>query len=178
MPLSNCNGPFNHRHNRCLLRPISLGCDHRRRRGGGSNSHLRRDAFSINTDVQKLIAQDLPWHARQVALTKAFPQKAISAVVTAPTPENAEQATDELAHALKRNPDLFPKVAQPDSGDFFDRNQLLLAPASEVKRTVGGLAQAGPILSQLSHDPSLRGVMNVLSFAAGQVRQGRLSSSN
>jgi hypothetical protein len=134
--------------------------------------------FSINTDVQKLIAQDLPWHARQVALTKAFPQKAISAVVTAPTPENAEQATDELAHALKRNPDLFPKVAQPDSGDFFDRNQLLLAPASEVKRTVGGLAQAGPILSQLSHDPSLRGVMNVLSFAAGQVRQGRLSSSN
>ena len=45
--------------------------------------------FSINTDVEKLISQDLPWHARQVALTKAFPQKGISAVVTAPTPENA-----------------------------------------------------------------------------------------
>lgn len=84
--------------------------------------------FSINTDVQKLISQDLPWHARQVALTKAFPQKAISVVVSAPTPENAEQATDALAQALKKNPDLFPRVAQPDSGDFFNRNQLLLPP--------------------------------------------------
>lgn len=130
--------------------------------------------FSINTDVERLIALDLPWHARQVALTKAFPQKGISAVVTAPTPENAERATDELAQVLKKNPSLFPKVAQPDSGDFFDRNQLLLASTSDVKRTVAGLTQAQPILSQLSRDPSLRGVMNVLSFAAGQVRQDRL----
>jgi hopanoid biosynthesis associated RND transporter like protein HpnN len=130
--------------------------------------------FSINTDVERLIAQDLPWHARQVALTKEFPQKGISAVVTAPTPENAEQATNELAQALKKNSELFPKVAQPDSGDFFDRNQLLLAPTPDVKRTVAGLTQAEPLLSQLSHDPSLRGVMNVLSFAASQVRQGRL----
>jgi hopanoid biosynthesis associated RND transporter like protein HpnN len=130
--------------------------------------------FSINTDVDRLISRDLPWHARQVALTKAFPQKGISAVVTAPTPENAEQATGELAQALKKNPTLFPKVAQPDSGDFFDRNQLLLASTSDVRRTIAGLTQAQPVLSQLSRDPSLRGVMNILSFAAGQVRQGRL----
>ena len=31
--------------------------------------------FSINTDVERLISQDLPWHERQVALTQAFPQK-------------------------------------------------------------------------------------------------------
>jgi hypothetical protein len=121
--------------------------------------------FSINTDVERLIARDLPWHARQVALTKAFPQKRISAIVSAPTPENAEQATDALARALKRNPDLFPKVAQPDSGDFFNRNQLLLASTPDVKRTVSGLSQAEPILSQLSHDPSLPGVrMNSRRF--------------
>jgi hypothetical protein len=130
--------------------------------------------FSINTDVEKLISQNLPWHARQTALTKAFPQKALSAVITAPTPENAEQATNELAQALKKNTGLFPTVAQPDSGDFFDRNQFLLASISDVKRTVGGLTQMEPILGQFSHDPSLRGVMNVLSFTAGEVRQGRL----
>ncbi|HUN96140.1 MAG TPA: MMPL family transporter [Bradyrhizobium sp.] len=130
--------------------------------------------FSINTDVDRLISQDLPWHARQVTFTKAFPQNGISAVVRAPTPENAEQATDELAQTLKKNPSLFPKVAQPDSGDFFDRNQFLLASPSDVKRTIGGLTQAEPILNQLSRDPSLRGVMNILSFAAGEVRQGRL----
>jgi hopanoid biosynthesis associated RND transporter like protein HpnN len=130
--------------------------------------------FSINTDVERLIAQDLPWHQRQVALDKAFPQKGISAVVTASTPENAERAADALAQALKKDTALFPRVAQPDSGDFFDRNQLLLASTSDVKRTIGGLTQAEPILNQLSHDPSLRGVMNVLSFAAGEVRRGRL----
>ena len=130
--------------------------------------------FSINTDVERLISGDLPWHARQVALAQAFPQQGISAVVTAPTPENAERATNELAHALAGNPKLFPKVSKPDSGDFFDRNELLLAPMSDVQRTVIGLSKAEPILSQLSHDPSLRGIMRVLSFAAEQVRQGQV----
>jgi hopanoid biosynthesis associated RND transporter like protein HpnN len=130
--------------------------------------------FSINTDVDRLIAQDLPWHQRQADFTKAFPQKGISAVVTAPTPENAERATNELAQALSKNPNLFPKVAQPDSGEFFDRNQLLLASTPDVKKTVAGLTRAEPILSQLSHDPSLRGVMGILAFAGGEVRQGRL----
>ena len=130
--------------------------------------------FSINTDVEKLIAQDLPWHERQVALTNAFPQKGISVVVTAPTPENAEQATDALAQALKHDSRLFPTVTRPDSGDFFDRNQLLLASKSDVKRTIAGLSQAEPILRLISHDPSLRGVMSVLSLAANQVYQGRL----
>lgn len=130
--------------------------------------------FSINTNVDRLIAQDLPWHARQMAFTRAFPQTGISTVVTAPTPENAERATDALAESLRTNPNLFPRVAQPDSGDFFDRNRLLLAPMSDVKHTIAGLTQAEPLLSQLSRDMSLRGVMNVLSFAAGEARQGRL----
>src|SRR5581483_5664183 len=59
-------------------------------------------------------------------------------------------------------------------GDFFDRNQFLFASTSDVKRTVAGLTRAEPILSQLSHHPDLRGVMNVLAFAAGEVREGRL----
>src|ERR1035437_8382733 len=31
--------------------------------------------FSITTDTDSLISQDLPWHQRQSALSKAFPQK-------------------------------------------------------------------------------------------------------
>ncbi|WP_407164502.1 MMPL family transporter [Bradyrhizobium sp. ORS 111] len=131
--------------------------------------------FSINTDVERLIAQDLPWHARQIAFMRAFPQKGISAVITASTPENSEQATNALAQALKQNAGLFPRVAQPDSGDFFGRNQLLLGSTSDVRQTIAGLTQAEPLLSQLSRDPSLRGVMNVLSFAADQVRHGQLT---
>src|SRR5712672_3375137 len=58
--------------------------------------------FSINTDIEGLISEDLPWHQRQIALSNAFPQKGIIAVVKAPSAENAEQATNALAQALSR----------------------------------------------------------------------------
>ena len=99
--------------------------------------------FSINTDVEGLISQNLPWHQRQVELTKAFPQKAISAVVSAPTAENAERATNELAQALAKNPSLFHAVGQPDSGDFFERNGLLFGSTADVKRPPMGWPMRG-----------------------------------
>jgi hypothetical protein len=130
--------------------------------------------FSINTDVEELISQNLPWHQRQVELTKAFPQRAISAVISAPTAENAETATNELAQALARNPSLFPAVVQPDSGNFFERNGLLFDSAPDVQRTADGLVEAEPILAALAADPSLRGVMKVLAAAADSVPTGRI----
>jgi predicted RND superfamily exporter protein len=66
--------------------------------------------FSINTDIEGLISEDLPWHQRQLELSKAFPKKGILAVVKAPTPEAAGQATVALAQALSNNRDLFPVV--------------------------------------------------------------------
>jgi uncharacterized protein len=130
--------------------------------------------FSINTDVEGLISESLPWHQRLVQLDEAFPQRAISAVISASTAENAESATNELAQALAKNPSLFPAVAQPDSGDFFERNGLLFGSASDVEKTAGGLAQARQLLGALAADPSLRGVMDVLAGAAGSVPTGRI----
>ena len=130
--------------------------------------------FSINTDVEGLIAQNIPWHERQVQLAQAFPQRAILAVVKAPTAENAEIATNELARALAENPNLFPDVAQPDSGDFFERNGLLLGSASDVQKAAQGLAHAQPFLAALAGDPSPRGVMTVLASAAEGVQAGRI----
>jgi len=130
--------------------------------------------FSIDTNVERLISQDLPWHERQVQLMKAFPQKGITAVITAPTSENAERATSELAHALSKDPKSFPIVTRPDSGDFFIRNGFLFTSHSDLRRILGGLTTARPILSQLAGDPSLRGILRILSFAADQVRAGRM----
>jgi uncharacterized protein len=130
--------------------------------------------FSINADVESLISQKLPWHQRQLELAKAFPQRGIVAVVKAPTAENAELATDELAQALSKNTKLFPHVGQPESGDFFEHNGLLFASPAEVKQTTDGLITARPLLSTLAADPSLRGVMKVLSFAAEGVQAGKL----
>ena len=133
--------------------------------------------FSINTDVESLIAEDLPWHQRQVELSKAFPQKGISAVVNAPTAENAELAADELAQRLSKQTSLFPLVGQPDSGEFFERNGLLFGSPAEVKKSAEGLAHAQPIIATLAADPSVRGVMKALSFAAEGVRRGKIKLS-
>ncbi|HLG81882.1 MAG TPA: MMPL family transporter [Bradyrhizobium sp.] len=130
--------------------------------------------FSINTDIEALLSPNLPWHQRQVQLTQAFAQKGITAVVTAPTPENAAIATGALAEKLARNPDLYRQVTQPDSGDFFDRNGLLYRSLSEVTNTAEGLGRARPFLTGLAADPSLRGVADVLASAADSVRAGRL----
>jgi hopanoid biosynthesis associated RND transporter like protein HpnN len=131
--------------------------------------------FSINTDIQGLISQNLPWHQRQVELSKAFPQRGISVVVKAPTAENAELATNQLAQSLSSNPNLFPRVGQPDSGDFFERNGLLFAAPADVKKTVEGLTKAQLLISTLAGDPSLRGVMTALSFGAEGVEARRIT---
>jgi hopanoid biosynthesis associated RND transporter like protein HpnN len=130
--------------------------------------------FSITTDIDSLISQNLPWHQRQLELAKAFPQQGITAVVTAPTAENADQSTERLAQALSKNPGLYPIIGQPDSGDFFDRNGLLFEPLSQVKSSIDGLKTAEPILSTLAADPSLRGVMKAISFATEGVKGGEI----
>ena len=130
--------------------------------------------FSVNTDVQGLISRDLPWHHRQLQMSEAFPQNGIAVVVKAPTAENAELATNELAQALAKEPKLFPRVGQPDSGEFFERNGLLFQSPDEVKKSAAGLAQAQPLIFTLAGDPSLRGVMRALSLAAGGVQEGRI----
>jgi predicted RND superfamily exporter protein len=63
--------------------------------------------FSITTDTESLISPDLPWRQRQAALSDAFPEKGISVVVTAATPENVEQAASALAQNLSKHADLF-----------------------------------------------------------------------
>jgi hopanoid biosynthesis associated RND transporter like protein HpnN len=130
--------------------------------------------FSITTDIEALISQTLPWHQRQLALAKDFAQRGIIAVVTASTPENAEQATSALSAELARHPDLFPSVGQPDSGDFFKRNGLLFQSLPEVKQSVRGLIQGKPLIGQLAYDPSLRGVMKTLSAVADGTSRGPL----
>jgi len=131
-------------------------------------------SFSITTNIEALISQNLPWHQRQLAFTREFPQQGISAVIEAPTSENATQATKLLAQELAKNPELFRGIGQPDSGEFFDRNGLLFQSLPDLKKNLGGLAQSQPLIGQLASDPSLRGVMNTLSFTAKGVLGGQI----
>ncbi|WFU34370.1 MMPL family transporter [Bradyrhizobium brasilense] len=131
--------------------------------------------FSINTDIEGLISQDLPWRQRELELSRAFPRKGILVVVKATAPENAARAASALAQALSKNADLFHTVELLDSGDFFERNGLLFESPADVKRTAEGLTRAEPLIAALASDPSLRGVMTALSFAAEGIRAGQIT---
>ena len=122
--------------------------------------------FAINTDINTLISQDLPWRQRELTFEKAFPQhlSSILVVVDAPTPELTSQATNALVERLSANKELFKSVTQPGGGAFFRKNGLLFLPAAETEKIAGQLTQAEPLISQLATDPSLRGLIEVLQM--------------
>src|SRR3979490_571310 len=70
--------------------------------------------FSINTDIEGLISQAMPWRERGLEVSKAFPKKGILVVGKATTPDKSEQATGASSRPLSKHPDLFPKVKQFD----------------------------------------------------------------
>jgi hypothetical protein len=74
--------------------------------------------FSINTDIEGLISENLPWHQRELELSSAFPKKGILVVVKAPTPENAEQATNALAQTSQKTLTCFPWWRNSIAGIF------------------------------------------------------------
>ena len=122
--------------------------------------------FGINTDINTLISEDLPWRQRELAFDQAFPQhlRSILAVVEAPTPELTSQATAALIGPLTANKKLFKSVAQPGGGEFFRKNGLLFLPTSETEKIAGQITQAEPLIAQLATDPSLRGLIEVLQM--------------
>lgn len=132
--------------------------------------------FGITTDVSQLISTAAPWRQREIAYEKAFPHRAqtILVVVEAPTPELTKRATDLLMRRISGQREQFRSVRQLGGGAFFEQNAFLFAPAEEVAATMGELVNARPLIGVLADDPSLRGVMKVVSFGAAGVRAKRI----
>ncbi|HEU0155702.1 MAG TPA: MMPL family transporter, partial [Stellaceae bacterium] len=130
--------------------------------------------FALSTDTKALFPPSLPWAQQAFRYMRAFPQPGIIAVIDAPTAEDAAQASDRLGTALAARTDVIRAIHQPQSGEFFARNGLLYLPKDEVARLSAGLAQAGPVLSSLSADPSLRGALNALSLGLMGVEAGAI----
>jgi hypothetical protein len=130
--------------------------------------------FRINTDVERLIDPKEPWRQDEIAFEKAFPQRSnlIVAVIDGQTPEETEEAAAALTRTLSERKNLIETVYRPDGGPFFDRNGLLLAPQAELDKTLESLTQQQGLLGPLAADPSLRGVMRVLTLGARGVKSG------
>ncbi len=130
--------------------------------------------FNMTADTAKLISPKLEWRHREIVFEKAFPQlqNLTMIVVDGATPELADDGAERLAAALQERPDLFHNVRRPDGGPFFERNGLLLLSTDDVESATESLMRVQPILSALANDPSLRGVLKMLSFILLGVHSG------
>ena len=86
--------------------------------------------FAINTDIWKLISPELPWRQRQLAFDRTFPQRleSIIAVVDAPTPEFATEASVALTRRLTAQPGLFRSVRNLQDSEFFSATAFCSCP--------------------------------------------------
>jgi hypothetical protein len=134
---------------------------------------------TVDSDINKLINPKLPWRQQEAALDRAFPQNAdlLAIVIDAKIPDQAEDAAEALATALKSETTLFHTVRRPDGGRFFQRNGLLFLPLSEVQDVANQIISAQPLISTLAADPSLRGVLDALGLAAQGISRGALEAA-
>ena len=135
--------------------------------------------FSMTTDINKLISNDIPWRQREAAFEKAFPQfELIVGVIDAPTPELADEATQALAKRLASQTNLFRSILQPQGGAFFAQNGFLFEPTDQLEQQLKMLTQAQRLVQVLAGDPSLRGVIQALQFGLLGVQGGQITLDN
>src|SRR5262249_44630176 len=132
--------------------------------------------FSIDANIDDLLSPKLGWRQREIAYHQHFPQSVqlILIVVDGPTPELAEAATQALSQDLAKKTDLFRSVTEQGGGPFFRRNGLRFMPSDRLEHMTGALTRAGPLIGALASDPSLRGLVQALSFAIMGVQQQEL----
>jgi uncharacterized protein len=136
--------------------------------------------FAIDTDINNLISERLPWRQNEIAFQNAFPQtvELILVDVGAPTPEAAKAAARDVREALAKRPDLFPAVRDQLDSAFFRRNGLLFLPPDQVTHFTEQMSNAQPLISGLVRDPSLRGLVQVLVGILDYAKQGYVTNDD
>ena len=129
--------------------------------------------FAINANIDDLMSARLDWRQREITYHNEFPQsmQLILVVVDGPTPEATAAASRALADNLAKRNDLFRSVVDQGGGAFFRRNGLLYVPTEKLENMTGAPTRANPLLAALKGDPSLRGMVQALSFALMGVQQ-------
>lgn len=130
--------------------------------------------FAITTDINKLISSDLDWRQREQTFEREFPGhfRSTLVVVDAPTSELAAAAAAELSRKLMSQPEMFRSVEDLSATEFFAHNGLLFRSTDQVTSLTQGLGDAGPLISTLAKDPSLRGLTRALSLGLLGISNG------
>ncbi len=138
--------------------------------GAYSASHFR-----LNSDINALLPTHVRWREHELAFERAFRRfELIEVVVEAPTPELTDQATAELTRALAADTQRFQSVTNASDAEFFSLNAFLFMPVETLRRTVGELIEAEPMIHDLAADRSLRGLIAALEDALLGLQSNRL----
>ena len=125
--------------------------------------------FAIDTNTAQLISPQIGWRQDELAYARAFPQfnDLIVAVIDGPTPEAADRAADRMVAGLSQPSDQRTVVRawRPDSNSYLDREGLLLLDKPTLDTTLAELEARKDFLAALAADPSLRGLMGLISNA-------------
>ncbi|RMD85448.1 MAG: hypothetical protein D6815_01815, partial [Candidatus Dadabacteria bacterium] len=131
--------------------------------------------LGVNTDLDAMFSDQLPHRILEIQYERAFPMMAetVLVVVDGDTPEQASEAAEKLAAAMREAPDLFRSVFVP-GGPFFEEHALLYMTTEELEDFADRLARVQPYLAGLARDGSLRGLANLLERGVAAVRDGEI----
>lgn len=126
--------------------------------------------LGVDTDTADMISDRLDWRRDYIEFKQVFPHfsESILVVVDGRSPELAHDAASRLAHALKKRPELFPRVVHLAGHDFFRRNALLFLEQEELHVLADDLVRMQPLIGRLAREPNLAGLANTLSTALGR----------
>ena len=121
--------------------------------------------LKINSDNVRLIAEDTPSRINHETFARLFPnlENALWVVVDADTAELARTGADQLAHRMRRQPEIFSDVYLPGGGNFFERNGLLYRSPEELDDFADQIAQIQPIIATLEADPSVSSMASLIT---------------
>jgi len=130
--------------------------------------------LGVNADPNAMIAQDLPFRARELDFLRSFraAQDDILIVVEAESASTAGRAADALAAQLATRTDLFTKVQLMGGGPFFRKNALLYLDLDDLEELADRLATVQPFLAEIARDATAAGISDLLAKAVEAKRDG------
>lgn len=121
--------------------------------------------FKMNSNLSDLIHQTGTWREDFDHFKSSFPDLIDTAlvVVSSRSQKQVESATQQVERALSSRKDRFRAVYAPQNDPFFRRHALLYLDPDELDDMADRLAEAQPVLTSVAEDPSLRGIIELVT---------------
>lgn len=124
-----------------------------------------RQHIGIQTKTANMFSEKLPFRQQQIRLNASFPMldDTMLVVVEAPTHELADIASTTLVQHLEATDGVFTSVYAPRIEPFMQSHGLLFLSEEELAEKSKRLIEAQPVIGALAHDPSVRGVFQLVA---------------